>query len=82
MPIWNCGDQKMYLYFKELTNHGKNLKQLLFLNTGGPRLSGPQLPRFRNTGIEKKVPSPLLSGIPRNSGIPISNRYPGILKNS
>ena len=27
MPIWNCGDQKMYLYFKELTNHGKNLKQ-------------------------------------------------------
>ena len=50
--------------------------------TGGPRLSGPQLPGFRNTGIEKKVPSPRLSGIPRNSGIPISNRYPGILRNS
>ena len=51
-------------------------------NTGGPRLSGPQLPRFRNTGIEKKVPSPRLLGIPRNSGTPISNRYPGILRNS
>ena len=38
--------------------------------TGGPRLSGPQLPRFHNTGIEKKVPSPQLSGIPRNNGIP------------
>ena len=60
----------------------ENFKFNLGRYTGGPRLSGPQLPGFRNTGIEKKVPSPRLLGIPRNSGIPISNRYPGILRNS
>ena len=61
---------------------GMEIEFVVKLYTGGPRLSGPQLPRFRNTGIEKKVPSPRLSGIPQNSGIPISNRYPGILRNS
>ena len=58
---------------------------ILKVITGGPRLSGPQLPGFRNTGIEKNVPSPQLSGILRNNGIPQiidSNRYPGISRNS
>ena len=37
-------------------------------STGGLQPSVPQLPYIRNTGIEKEVPIPLLSGIPQYTG--------------
>ena len=42
-------------------------------NTGGPQLSEH---KFAILGLKKKVPFPLLSGIPRNNGISISNKIP------
>ena len=67
MPIWNCGDQKMYLYFKELTNHGKNLKQAVHYS-----LIAIHLGIFFSSGWSKAIAI---------TGLPISFWRFSVLKN-